>query len=334
MAPLVWERFGDPPNFVEPFAGSLAVLLARPLPDDGVTRIETVNDKDGFISNFWRAVAHHADWPVNENDLHARHGWLVRQAEGLSVRLEGDPAYFDAKIAGWWCWGMCCWIGSGFCSGNGPWQQVDGLLVRSENDAPGARRKRVHLGNAGVGVNRKRVHLGNAGVGVNRKLVHLGPFSAIQRRSTDALPEWMQALSARLRRVRVACGDWSRVCGPSPTFKHGTTAVFLDPPYSHEERHGDCYREEMSCAAAVREWALEWGDDPLMRVALCGYEGEHDMPGWECVPWNAAGGYGSQGNGQARKNSGRERIWLSPACIRARPLPQLAMSWDLEEALA
>jgi hypothetical protein len=43
-----------------------------------------VNDIDGYVSNFWRAVqadpelvAHYADWPVNEVDLHARHRWLV-----------------------------------------------------------------------------------------------------------------------------------------------------------------------------------------------------------------------------------------------------------------
>lgn len=29
-ADLVWSRFGDVQNYVEPFAGSLAVLLARP----------------------------------------------------------------------------------------------------------------------------------------------------------------------------------------------------------------------------------------------------------------------------------------------------------------
>jgi DNA adenine methylase len=28
IAPEVWERFGNVQNFVEPFAGSLAVLLA------------------------------------------------------------------------------------------------------------------------------------------------------------------------------------------------------------------------------------------------------------------------------------------------------------------
>ena len=74
VADVVWQRFGNVQNYVEPFFGSGAVLLGRPQPFDGV---ETVNDKDGFVANFWRAlqaapdeVARHADWPVNENDLH------------------------------------------------------------------------------------------------------------------------------------------------------------------------------------------------------------------------------------------------------------------------
>lgn len=50
-APLVWRAFGNVPNYVEPFAGSLAVLLARPHPG----KVETANDKDGLIANFWRA---------------------------------------------------------------------------------------------------------------------------------------------------------------------------------------------------------------------------------------------------------------------------------------
>src|SRR4051812_38768261 len=83
-ASLIWPRFGDPANYVEPFAGSLAVLLARP----HVPRIETVNDLDCYLANVWRSiawapeeVARWADWPVNEADLHARHRWLVDRAE-------------------------------------------------------------------------------------------------------------------------------------------------------------------------------------------------------------------------------------------------------------
>lgn len=125
VAAEVWRRFGVVDNYVEPFFGSGAVLLAR----EGILSTETVNDADGLISNFWRAlradpdaVADHANWPVNETDLHARHAWLVEKKESLQARMEGDADFFDAKVAGWWVWGMSCWIGSGFCSGNGPWK--------------------------------------------------------------------------------------------------------------------------------------------------------------------------------------------------------------------
>ncbi len=163
IANEVWRRFGDVKCYVEPFFGSGAVLLNRPNWTPETSSIETVNDADGFICNFWRSVqaepeqvAKYADWPVVESDLHARHAWLVGQKDSLAAHLEGDPDYYDAKIAGWWCWGMNCWIGSGFCSGNGPWQQVE---------MEDGTRKLVHLGNAGQGVNRKRVHLGDAGRG-------------------------------------------------------------------------------------------------------------------------------------------------------------------------
>jgi DNA adenine methylase len=290
IAPLVWERFGDVPNYVEPFAGSLAVLLARP----HAPRTETVNDKDGMIANFWRAVradpdavAHHADWPVNENDLHARHAWLVARKDDLAARLEGDPHFYDAQVAGWWVWGVCNWIGSGFCSGRGPWGVVDGKLA--------------HLGDAGRGINRKLAHLGDAGQGE--------VWSAHLR-------AMMGALSDRLRRVRVASGDWSRVTGPSVTFRHGLTAVFLDPPYGHQERQADLYTEDHDVAADARAWAIANGDNPLMRIALCGYEGEHAMPaGWSAVPWKARGGFGSQGDGRGRENAAREVVWFSPHCL-------------------
>ena len=228
IAAEVWQRVGDVPNFVEPFLGSAAVLLARPNAHQWWERIETVNDKDGMVSNFWRAtqhdpdaVAHYADWLVNENDLHARHLWLVGQKESLQTRLEGDPEYYDPKIAGWWVWGICAWIGSGWCSGQGPWQSVGGQLT--------------HLGNAGQGINRKRTSLGNAGRGINRQLTHLGNAGrGICEEWSEHLRDIMQGLRDRLRRVRVECGDWERVCGDTPTIKQGLTGVFLDPPYSTE----------------------------------------------------------------------------------------------------
>jgi len=314
VAPIVWPRLGEVNNYVEPFFGSGAVLLGRP---GGAQGIETVNDKDGFLCNFWRSVqhdpeetAHWADYPVNESDLHARHIWLRENSGDLSRLLEGDPDYFDAKVAGWWVWGICCWIGGGWCgpSGEGPW------VVETGEDG----RRRLVKGNAGVGVHRKRVHL-NAGVGVHRKRVHLG--------------DWFAALADRLRRVRVCCGDWSRVCGPTPTFKHGLTAVFLDPPYDLVERDGGCYTEDTpGLAQDVLQWCIANGDNPLLRIALCGYEGEHDTLqelGWEVVAWKANGGYGNQSNARGKANAHRERIWFSPHCVGTETEGEMQLCmWD------
>ena len=310
VSELVWERFGDVANYVEPFFGSGAVLLNRP----SEPGIETVNDLDCMVANFWRALQHDpdavadaADWPVNEADQHARHLWLVSQ-EQFREQMKVDPDFYDAKIAGWWVWGQCIWIGSGWCAKQLP-----------------------HLGNAGRGVNRQLPHLGNAGAGVHRKLPHLrnagkGGLCLLEEDSDltlgtrEFLFQYMNELAQRLRRVRVCCGDWSRVCGPTPTVKLGITGVFLDPPYM-DGRTDNLYSSDSTTVAnGVREWAIEHGGDPLIRIALCGYEGEHIMPdSWECVEWKARGGYGSQGENQARENSAKERIWFSPHCIVSQP---------------
>ena len=340
VADEVWQRIGaDVTNYVEPFFGSGAVLLNRPdwTPDAMYT--ETVNDKSGFLSNFWRAVkedptkvAYYADNPVNENDLHARHAWLVQQADELSAHLEGDPDYYDAKIAGWWLWGACCWIGSGWCSGNGPWQRVKlasgWQLVHLGNKGRGVNRQRVHLGNKGQGVNRKLVHLGDKGQGVNRQRVHLGD----KGRGVDGIGEnglyaWMEALGERLRMVRVCCGDWSRVVGPSPTIKIGITGVFLDPPYTADANRVDGLYEQdcLSVGHDVAAWCKANEYNPMLRIALCGYAGEYDLPGWTCLEWKARGGFGSQGNGQGRENANKERIWFSPHCLRTDELDDLPL---------
>jgi DNA adenine methylase len=287
-ADAIWQRFGNVPNYVEPFAGSLAVLLSRP----HEPRTETVNDADGYLVNFWRAVAtapdevaRWADWPVSELDLHARHKWLVSRTEFVE-KLRDDPAFCDPSIAGWWAWGLCGWIGTGWC-------------------------KLPHLGNAGQGLSRKLPHLGDAGRGLSRQLPHLGNAG-----QGEAIRAWLFDLADRLRRVRICCGDWSRVVTPAVTFGHGITGVLLDPPYSDEE-HGMEYSAHSNVSDAVRAWAVASGENPKLRIALCGYEGEHEMPAsWEVVAWKAKGGYGSQGQGRGRENCRRERIWFSPHCLR------------------
>lgn len=297
VADLVWGALGDVDNYVEPFAGSLAVLMLRP--EEHAGYCETVNDVDLWIVNFWRAVradpeavAHYADNPVNEADLTARHIWLVNTGRERIARLQGDPDWYDAKVAGWWVWGICCWIGSGWCSGKGPWGSEGGQLV--------------HLGNAGQGVNRQRVQLGSMGLGVNRK--------------REGLVEYMQSLADRLRYVRVCCGDWARVVTDG-ALSHGTTVgVFLDPPYALELRKDTLYNTDADhgdVSGAVREWALENGHNPRYRIVLAGYEGEHAMPDdWRCIKGKAGRAYGnSNGDSANSENRHKERLWLSPNCI-------------------
>lgn len=365
-ARIVWERLGNPPNYVEPFFGSGAVLLAR----EDEPRTETVNDIDGLLANYWRSVqkdpeqtAYFADWPVNEIDLHARHRYL-RASKPLVAELLEDPEAYDPKLAGWWVWGISQWIGSGWCPppsvaevtqlphlgtagmgvhraarpDQGTWKQRphltdQGMGVQSARVAgglngtdAGLHRKRPHLMTNGRGISSDRVSIGTdaqlpelrGDSGATGSGIHASAFAS----KTGGIYAYFEALSARLRRVRVCCGDWSRVLGPSVTWRHGVTGVFLDPPYSPDERDKDLYSHDGDVAVKARAWAIENGNNPLLRIALCGYEGEHEMPSdWVTVRWKAAGGYGSQGTGRGRENADREVIWFSPHCLGLEALP-------------
>ena len=301
-APIIWRALGDPSGYVEPFAGSAAVLLARPAFQG--RRVETLNDADGWLVNVWRSiqlspadVARHAWGPVAEIDYHARLAWLQeRRGADLVSWLEGDPEAHDAKAAGWWLTVAAAGIGDPW--GAGPWRVVDGRL-----------RKLPHLGDAGQGVKRGLPHLGDAGRGVNRELPHLG------NAGQDALTAYMTALADRLHRVRITCGDWQRVVTPSASRAgaggDGSRAILLDPPYATS---GDLYAEASTTVAAeVRAWCAEAVTD--QRVILCGYDDEHDnltRYGWRRIDGKAGGGAGYS----VRSDNGRrERLWLSPACL-------------------
>ena len=343
VAPQVWAALGDVDNYIEPFAGSLAVLLNRPHDmGDGQRRAETVNDADGFLANFWRALAHdpeavayHCDWPVNEVDLFARHLWLVNGGRSRLLNgMEQDPDWYDAEIAGWWVWGVNAWIGSGWCSGEGPWMVDDDGIVG----------KRPHLGDAGRGVNRKRPHLGTAGQGVNRQLPHLGTagragYNNLEYRESGVYA-YFQQLAQRLRDTRVCCGDWARVTTNGALSYGATVGIFLDPPYLGDVRTADLYSvDDHTIAHEVREWALANGDNPRYRIALAGYTTEHDhlMPDtWRREFWSASASYQTTASAQRATdgatdgnlgNRHSECLWYSPHCLV--PSTQLDLFGDV-----
>lgn len=366
VAGMVWDRFGDVKNYVEPFAGSLAVLLGRPTP----AKIETVNDRDCFIANFWRALAANADavaeWcdnPVNEADLHARHKWIHSAAQnGFIERMKTEPDFYDVKIAGWWVWGLSCWIGDNWCRVNEQHSKSHLMPDKGINKLAGdgtgldGRRPALGSGNGVHAVGRKIPCLqgdsGAAGRGVCRDGLHRqmpncdgrgskgvhaetlarkrpqlpagNNYRGVLARS-DGLFAYMRALSVRLRRVRVCCGDWARIMGPTPTFHCGMTGVFLDPPYGVADRDKVYNHDSLDVAADVRAWCAANGDNKKMRIALCGYDGEHDELcglGWDVVEWTANGGYG---NTAKNENRHRERIWFSPHCLQPACGDQLGL---------
>ena len=309
VAADIWARLGNVDNYVEPFFGSGAVMLARP----HTARVETINDADHYVTNFWRAVqaapgevATWADWIVSEADLQTRHAWLVTVGRDRIAACGTDAAHYDAQVAGWWLWGICSWIGGGWCSGDGPWTVQDGKWVGRAESEPAE----------GRGISRRVPHVGSAGQGINRKLPHGSG-------RTTYITGWITDLASRLRGTRIACGDWTRVCSPTVAWKHGLTGVFLDPPYGVDDRATVYSHDCRHIAAQVRGWAIDARRRDDKRIAFAGYDGEHAFPDdWTIQKWKAHGGMGNLGDGDGRINSSRETLWFSPACLAA-PQPDL-----------
>lgn len=319
VASLVWERFGDVATYVEPFGGSLAVLLGRPDEHHWWHRVETVGDVDGHLVNFWRAiaaapeeVAQYANWPVTEIDLTARHYAMVNRATDLAARLTENPDYYDTKAAGWWVWGICAWVGGDWMTGLGPYK----------GNEPGA-----------LGVYRKMPMVDGTHPGKGTHRVLSDPVTPGEPPVPPDVPEMylraiqgdFTALANRLRRVRVTCGSWERLTRSAVKPVSGKySGVFLDPPYDPTGRRKDLYAvsdhgEGTPVHVAAREWALEAGKRPELRIAYCSHltdeeESLFTAAGWVKHSWQASGGYGLQADNRARQNRDREVIWFSPNC--------------------
>jgi DNA adenine methylase len=244
-------RLGTVTAYTEPFAGSLAVLLSR-----RPATMEVVCDKDGLLCNAWRAiqdapqeVMRHADWPVSELDIQARHAVIVGERDGLTEKLRSDPYAYDARLAGWWLHGIGAWIGEGYGS----------FLYRTK----------PRLGDYGTGI-------------------HAPSFRGLDE------------LSARLRRVRVVCGDWTRVVGPAcfGNCKGARVGILLDPPYAGDE---GVYAESAPVALDAYRWAV---GHPEYRIAYCCYDGQMVCPeGWTEERWTSKTG------------RSEERVFFSPSCV-------------------
>ena len=227
--------------YLEPCAGSMAVLLGRPT----TPRTEIVCDTSGLICNFWRAmqsdpegIARKSDYPTIHQDLTARHRWLMKWARENAGRLSEDPEYHDLQAAGWWAWGVSSWPGSGWC------------LINEE------KRPTVHEG-GGQGIQAQRGELtGEVGTG-------------------ERLMPWFRDLARRLARVAVLNQDWKKAVTLTSLQDHRRgeclVSIFLDPPYRTQGRKQTLYQSDLEgtsdqTAEETWEWARFTGEKYRLRL--------------------------------------------------------------------
>lgn len=220
---------------------------------------------------------------------------------------------------------------------------------------PGVWRQRPHLGNDGEGVH----HAGTREPGVWRDTERPAPadetsedwqrrveadYAATEGFHPLTMPElrrWFAFLSARLRHVRIVNGDWRRVLTSGALFTLSVrkdprlwVGAFIDPPYASTERDPGLYRIDNAAgadvAAEVRAWCLAQGDTPQLRIVLAGFAGEGhealEAHGWTPQTWFTPGHLrGGMAHGEHQQH--RERLWLSPHCLRTAPAVQQLGLW-------
>jgi DNA adenine methylase len=288
IAPMVWDYFGELKTYIEPFCGSAAMLFGRP----DISGREIINDMNGFIVNFFRAVkadpdavAQEANFPVNECELHARHMWLLEQ--NIDDKLYNDPDFFDVKVAGRWLYGARIWIGAGWCRHKNLEHRPD---IQHENKWPN-----IEDGN---NCPNQTPMLQDGNTALQRCDCPLNTVCDL-----DIIKAHMKAVSERLKFVKVVCGDWKRVVTPTvlnPAVPRHKIGVFFDPPYAHGKRMKNIYRNDsLTIAKDVEKWCRK--AHPNIKICLAGYEGDYDLPGWKCIAWKSTSNH---------SNSYKERLWF------------------------
>lgn len=273
VADQIWHGVGhDVRHYVEPFGGSLAVYLHPDTPPQGAA----LNDLDGLLVNFWRAVkfapdevAHHTIAPNSTIELASMHNAVVRERDALLSHMVGDPGYFDARVAAYWLYARCAMIG-----GRGIFERPIGM-----------------------------------------RLPEMQGRGVLSRSYRDTMTEQLQQLANHLRGCVLTCSPWQSVLTRSALYKRTPTFVFLDPPYADGEFDDGVYENGGGVWSDVVAWCREHGSDERLRIVLCGYEDTADLPGWSRRTWSTGGGMAViHGGGRGIENGDRECIWFSPHC--------------------
>jgi len=311
IAPIVWELLGNPQSYIEPFAGGLAVLLARPMPIAANVQ-EIVNDIDGTIVNIWRSIrqdpetlAVWLDRPLAEADLVAAHNYLAQNKERIEQLVKSHPDACDPLAAAYHIHYLRYKVGG---------IELQGTLrvAKPQRD-----------------VNRRNYQLMLVRDGDLRRAI-------FDKRGAAQL----YAIARRLRYVRILCGDWSRCFtgnywrGKQATGLQFTVGVYMDPPYADTDRSDVYTHESYEVAYEAMEWCLQHAHEPWLRIVFSSYDEFLNPPwcerlaagGWRIINWKTKGGYTAIGKRKVNLNPRREVLYISPNC---RPHPQAVLLADL-----
>lgn len=311
VAPLIWKLLGSPVLYIEPFGGSLAVLLARP-DYDPHKHWEVVGDLNGLIVNLYRAikadavaVAKLVDRMWAEQDLDAALRVINQRKPTLSDWLAENLNNYDVELAAYHLVLECYCLGS----------------MRTN--------KVSRLGRRGVCAKSfVKVGVDEQGFVVN-----------------ETVYEWLRAIQNRLHFVDIYCRDWKKTIeisvGSHTKYLRMQDAnstprvgVFLDPPYVADESHLIKYidtltkQDLLKLRNEVLQWCIEMTNCPDMRIVLTGYE-EYDelrKHGWRVYNFRKS----HQSLRNRRKdpilrdeiytNVWRERVYASPTCQPILPM--------------
>ena len=280
IAPEINRRFGAIDTRIDAFTGSSSWILASE-----PAKYEIVNDLDGYVVNYLRAVkyapdevARHLDFPRAELELVARHHYVRDRLPELIAKLGGEPDYYDPILAARWAYVMAHKYDPSL-NKSGGWLVHDGRLIYER------------------------------GVGRIRGSLNSRPSLLARLVKERRVSEYVAALSERLRNVCIFWNDFVVVAGKAKQPELGVVGILLDPPYPRHLHNYDYDTDGADVWHRAARWAVSNGDNPRLRIAVCGYnDADSDAlfpSGWARFFWKRSG------IGQYKD---KECIWFSPHC--------------------
>ncbi len=303
IAAEVWKKFGAAKMYIEPFMGTGSVFFSCPHQLDSAI----LNDSDGLVTNFWRAVkynpegvAEHCDMLRDEIECHARFLYTMRHSGAdFTTRLVESVYYCDAKLAGWW---------AGYNS----------AMIMPQCGIPGV----WYIDDEGRLSRAARPYVG----GVYFQKPNVQGKACIRWVRQGTVLERLITLKNKLDVACILCGDWHRTM-IDHILDMPDVAIFLDPPYdSSVNKVKETYKQSIPVTSGVYDWCLEQTTlRPHLRIAVCGYAGEQYEAltdhGWNAHRWATHGGLGKTARSEQTEEADwhtkrmKETIWFSPACL-------------------